>query len=128
MEYRNTKQRTKILEALQGTITHPTANWIYTQIVEEFPNISLGTVYRNLSILEEQGLVQKLSCGSTYDRYDANVTPHIHLACAVCGKVSDMHNDMALGSLHECIKTLGKDIDSYNLTCYHTCNECDTSH
>lgn len=131
MDYRNTKQRQKILQVLESTTSHPTANWVYSQIVDDFPNISLGTVYRNLSVLEEQGMIKKLSCGSTYDRYDANTTPHIHIACTKCGKVADLHNETALNKLKDCIDVLDSDIDYYELTCYHVCDECkkiDASH
>ncbi len=119
------------MEVLQGTTTHPTANWVYTQIVDDFPNISLGTVYRNLSVLEEQGMIKKLSAGSTYDRYDANTEPHIHLACTKCGKLEDLHNELALNKLMESIAMLDVDIDNFELICYHKCKDCkqfDESH
>jgi Fur family peroxide stress response transcriptional regulator len=88
--YRNTKQRTRILEALCSTDTHPTASWLYDQLKPEFPSLSLGTVYRNLGILEEQGLVKKLPFGSTFDRYDAKTYPHTHFCCNECGNIYDM--------------------------------------
>lgn len=87
--YRQSKQRNRILELLQSTKTHPTADWIYDQLKREFPKLSLGTVYRNLSILEEQGLLQKIHFGSTFDRFEANISPHYHLVCEECGKIVD---------------------------------------
>jgi len=90
--YRNSKQRMRIMELLQGTDSHPTAAWIYDRLKEEFPSLSLGTVYRNLNILEQQGNILKLASGSTFDRYDAVVAPHPHFRCLICGSVHDLKN------------------------------------
>jgi Fe2+ or Zn2+ uptake regulation protein len=56
----------------------------------EFPDLSMGTVYRNLNILIEQGLVRKIDFGSTFDRYDANTAPHYHFICERCGSITDL--------------------------------------
>ena len=69
---RKTKQRELILKTLRSTDTHPTADWIYEQVKKEMPNISLGTVYRNLGILKESGEILELNYGSKYSRYDGN--------------------------------------------------------
>ena len=69
---------------------HPTADWIYSQLKGEFPNLSLGTVYRNLNVLMEQGLIRKIDFGSTYDRFDANTGPHYHFICEECGAILDL--------------------------------------
>ena len=87
--FRQTKQRTRILELLRLTGIHPTADWLYEHLKSEFPHLSLGTVYRNLSILVEQGLVKKIHFGSTFDRFEANTQPHYHLICESCGKILD---------------------------------------
>jgi Fur family peroxide stress response transcriptional regulator len=86
---RQSKQRTRILELLRSTELHPTADWLYAKIKHEFPRLSLGTVYRNLSILIQQGLVKKIHFGSTFDRFEANIKPHYHLICESCGKILD---------------------------------------
>ena len=86
---RQSKQRNRLLELLRSTDSHPTADWAYEQLKKEFPNLSLGTVYRNLATLIEQGLVQKIHFGSTFDRFEANTTPHYHLICESCGKIVD---------------------------------------
>jgi Fur family peroxide stress response transcriptional regulator len=70
---------------------HPTADWLYAQLKKEFPKLSLGTVYRNLSILTEQGLVKRLHFGSTFDRYEAQIAPHYHLICEKCGSILDFN-------------------------------------
>ncbi|MDD3716536.1 MAG: transcriptional repressor [Candidatus Marinimicrobia bacterium] len=88
--YRNTRQRKRIMELLRSTDTHPTANWVYDQLKNEFPSLSLGTVYRNLNILQEQGMLVRISSGSTFDRFDAVVEAHPHFRCRNCGKLYDI--------------------------------------
>ncbi|MFP4014878.1 MAG: transcriptional repressor [Chitinispirillaceae bacterium] len=90
MQYRKSRQRERILEVLQETDSHPTADWIYRKLKDEIPELSLGTVYRNLKVLMSQGLILKLPFGSTYDRYDGQTTPHSHLICERCGYVEDI--------------------------------------
>ena len=87
--FRQSRQRTRILELLRSTEIHPTADWLYEKLKNEFPRLSLGTVYRNLSILVEQGLAKKIHFGSTFDRFEANIKPHYHLICELCGKIFD---------------------------------------
>ncbi len=89
MQYRRSQQRERILEMLKGTESHPTADWVYKKLKEEIPRLSLGTVYRNLNVLIEQGHIQKLPFGSTFDRFDAKTAPHYHLVCEKCGTVTD---------------------------------------
>ncbi|MGM0602474.1 MAG: Fur family transcriptional regulator [Bacillota bacterium] len=91
---RMTKQRKAILRVLKNTKSHPTADWIYEQVKKEIPNISLGTVYRNLNVLSELGKIQILDYGSTYSRYDGNPENHYHFRCEKCGKVFDIHVDL----------------------------------
>ncbi len=88
--YKRSRQRERILELLRGTGKHPTASWLYDRLKSEFPDLSLGTIYRNLNILVEQGLIRKIDFGSTFDRYDANTLPHYHFICERCGSISDL--------------------------------------
>ena len=82
--YRRSKQRERILELLQSTEAHPTASWVFGKLRKEFPNLSLGTVYRNIGILIQQGLLSRIAFGSTFDRLDANTKPHYHFICENC--------------------------------------------
>ena len=91
MKYRNSKQRRRILEILKGTRSHPTADWVYKKLKEEIPGLSLGTIYRNLNVLQEQGHIEKLPFGSTFDRFEAKIKPHYHLICEKCGSVEDFY-------------------------------------
>jgi Fur family transcriptional regulator, peroxide stress response regulator len=87
---RHSRQREEILSLLRSTDFHPTADWIYQEMKKGFPHLSLGTVYRNLAILADQGLVKKIHSGSTFDRFEARVEPHYHLICSRCRTISDL--------------------------------------
>ena len=87
---KHSKQREAILRFLSCRSDHPTADTVYLNIRKQFPNISLRTVYRNLSLLAELGEIQKISTGSGADRFDGNTAPHYHFVCRDCGAVSDM--------------------------------------
>ena len=84
------KQREAIKNFLVTRYDHPTAETVYLNIRKEFPNISLGTVYRNLNLLAEIGKIQKLSSGIGPDRFDGNPAPHYHFICRHCGCVMDL--------------------------------------
>lgn len=85
------RQRESIKNFLATRYDHPTAETVYLNIKEEFPNISLGTVYRNLNLLAEIGEIQKLSTGIGPDRFDGNVLPHYHFICNHCSSVLDLN-------------------------------------
>jgi len=88
---RGSKQREAILRILQNTDIHPTADWIYEQVRKVIPNISLGTVYRNLNLLKDEGLIREVTIhGSSSARYDANLEPHYHFICLKCNSVYDL--------------------------------------
>lgn len=84
------RQRESIKKYLETHPTHPTAETVYLDMREEFPNISLGTVYRNLNLLADMGEILRISSGSRPDRYDGNTRPHYHFICNQCGKLLDM--------------------------------------
>ena len=125
MIYRNTAQRNRIFEVLKSTDTHPTASWVYDKVREDIPNISLGTVYRNLNVLVDQGMIQKISCGEAEDRFDAVTTPHIHFYCRECGCVSDVHDTNAFERLAELVDDIDENVNTYSLICYGICNDCE---
>lgn len=87
---RMTKQKKIILDVLRSTRSHPTADWIYAEARKQIPNLSLGTVYRNLNQLAEMGEIMELNYGSSFSRFDGNPRPHYHLVCEHCGRVSDL--------------------------------------
>ncbi len=81
------RQREAVKEFLASRIDHPTADTVYTNLREKFPNISLGTVYRNLSLLADMGEIIKITTGDGADRFDGRITPHNHFICRKCHKV-----------------------------------------
>ena len=82
-------QRETIKEILYSTNSHPSADWVYNKVKKVIPNISLGTVYRNLKKLEEIGSIKTIYDGPIA-RYDWNKKPHHHLKCRVCGEFIDV--------------------------------------
>ncbi len=90
---RYSKQREAIRMYLLSTKSHPTAEAVYKNIKNEHPRISLGTVYRNLNLLVEQGEALRLDCGDGVDHFDGDTRPHYHFACRGCGCVMDLDMD-----------------------------------
>jgi Fur family peroxide stress response transcriptional regulator len=88
--YRHSRQRERILELLQDTRAHPTANWLFGRLRKQFPRLSMGTVYRNIGILIEQGHLSRLAFGNAFDRLDANMRPHYHFLCDRCDAIIDL--------------------------------------
>jgi len=87
---RETRQREAILRVLRNTQTHPTADWIYEEVKKEIPNISKGTVYRNLQVLEEDGAITELNLNGTLSRFESKEDSHYHFRCEHCGRVFDL--------------------------------------
>ena len=83
--------REGILKDVQSRRDHPTANMVYESVRKEQPNISLGTVYRNLNVLVEHGLISKSSTGMGSDHFDGYMEPHHHFICKECNNVIDIH-------------------------------------
>lgn len=84
------RQRESIKEYLVSTKEHPTAEVIYQQVRKTYPKISLGTVYRNLTLLVELGEVKKISTGDGTDHYDADTSAHSHYYCKCCHRLMDL--------------------------------------
>ncbi|NSW58327.1 MAG: transcriptional repressor [Armatimonadetes bacterium] len=85
-----TRQRRAILSALRSTTAHPTAMEIFDMVRGELPHITLATVYRNLSVLQELGLVLEVGTQGSATRYDARTESHLHIVCVDCGRVDDV--------------------------------------
>ncbi len=121
---RLTTQRQIILEELGKVTSHPTANEVYDMVRKRLPRIGLGTVYRNLELMAESGLILKLEVGGTQKRFDATTNPHYHIRCSQCEKVDDIDipvqhqiNEMATSSTD--YQILGHHIEFSGI-----CQEC----
>lgn len=93
MALKYSRQREVIKDFLKTRKDHPTADIVYTNVREQYPNISLGTVYRNLTLLADIGEIQRLRVGDGVDHFDADVSPHYHFVCTKCGSVVDLVMD-----------------------------------
>src|SRR5699024_722807 len=85
---RITPQRHALLEYLFHSEAHPTADEIYKAPEGKFPNTSVATVYNNLRVLRENGLVRELTYGASSSRFDRNMSDHYHVICEECAKLS----------------------------------------
>jgi Fur family peroxide stress response transcriptional regulator len=90
MNRRGTKQKETILKVLKNTRSHPTADQIYDEVRKEIPNISKGTIYRNLQVLNEDGAIFALNLNGTLSRYEVKQESHYHFRCENCGRVFDL--------------------------------------
>lgn len=95
------RQREAIKNFLMTRRDHPTADVVYNSVRNEFPNISLGTVYRNLTLLADIGEIARLRVGDGIDRFDYDTSPHCHFVCSECGSVTDLDtaSDPAVNAL-----------------------------
>jgi len=87
---RKSSQRDAILRVVKNTNSHPGADWIYEQVKKEIPNISLGTIYRNLRYLVDAGEVKEINIPSIPSRFDSSTNDHHHLLCEKCGRIFDL--------------------------------------
>jgi len=85
-----TRQRRVIVEILSREGWHPTGDEVYRIARRRMPRISLGTVYRNLDLLSEQGLIQRIEVSGRQRRFDGKLEPHYHARCIVCGQIKDV--------------------------------------
>lgn len=86
---RNTVQRSIVLQTVGNLHNHATADEVYEAVSKAYPNISRGTVYRNLAVLAEDGDIRKIEVADGADRYDHNTEPHYHIKCVRCKNVYD---------------------------------------
>lgn len=123
---RYSRQRELIYQTLMETDQHPTAEMVYHWLKPTNPNLSLGTVYRNLNLLADEGTISRMSF--PVERYDANTQPHAHLKCQTCGKVYDIHLAHDQGICDKAIMQSGHQIVGYDLTFQGECVHCKTVH
>lgn len=93
MALKYSRQREMIKEFLMSRHDHPTADIVYMNVRQQNPNISLGTVYRNLTLLADIGEIRRLHLSDAVDRFDADTSPHYHFVCNKCGCVKDLYMD-----------------------------------
>ncbi|WP_425597620.1 peroxide-responsive transcriptional repressor PerR [Virgibacillus salarius] len=121
---RITPQRHAVLEYLLNAMVHPTADDIYKALEGKFPNMSVATVYNNLRVLREIGLVRELTYGDASSRFDCNTSDHYHIICESCGKIVDFHYPPLdeVESLAE--QVTGFKVSHHRMEVYGKCEEC----
>ncbi len=100
------RKRNAILACLCGTHCHPSAEMIHQMLQDEHPDISLATVYRNLALFKNQGIIQSLGTVGGIERFDANTEPHVHFICSNCHSVLDLPQVQVPQQLHSTVESL----------------------
>lgn len=121
---RITPQRHAILEFLIQSMIHPTADDIYKALEGNFPNMSVATVYNNLRVFREIGLVKELTYGDASSRFDFVTNDHYHVICDDCGKIVDFHYPGLDEVEHLASHVTGFKVNTHRLEIYGTCVDC----
>jgi Fur family peroxide stress response transcriptional regulator len=121
---KHSRKREAVLEKIRGTKSHPSAVWVYEELRKEIPDLSLGTVYRNISVFKDEGLINSVGVVGGQERFDGDISEHTHFICLECGSVLDV--DVGLDeSLTARVETdNGVDIISRQLAFYGRCAQC----
>ena len=122
---RYSKKREALLQVIQQTDCHPTAEWLYQTLKPQHPDLSLGTVYRNLLFFQEQGLVKSVGVVNGQERFDGRTEAHAHFVCSHCGCVSDLHGLKLAEDLAQTVcQQYQVTVARHELTFYGTCQSC----
>ena len=120
-----TRQRSRILEWLRATDSHPTALLTHEALVRELPNLSLGTVYRNLEVLVSEGLIDEVPSAGGGVRYDGNPKPHHHFICDSCGAIDDLHLQAPAELARKLRRARGRSARRIRIDFYGLCEACE---
>ena len=122
---KHSKKREAILEAMRSTTEHPSAEWIYSRLKPVYPDLSLGTVYRNLSLFKEMGEIISVGNVNGQERFDANVRPHPHFVCTCCHKVIDLPMNFSAADRYADVeKAIGGVVTSECISFSGLCKDC----
>ena len=122
---KKSKQRDALLNELNCRYDHPTAEDLYVSIKKDIPNLSLGTVYRNLNLLQSEGEIIKISSDGA-DRFDGNTMPHCHFVCRKCGRMKDISLPENVSPItNDSINSVNGTVEKYSLTLFGVCSECE---
>ena len=119
------RKRDAILQCVRSTDAHPSADWVFEHVKMEVPDISLATVYRNLALFKEQGLITSLGTVKGVERFDGNTEPHVHFICTQCGNVLDLPEISVPEELNSAVtQSSGGRVDNCQLSFTGICGEC----
>jgi Fur family peroxide stress response transcriptional regulator len=111
-----------------NTKSHPRADWIYDQVRQEIPNISLGTVYRNLKYLAKLGEIRQLDLADGTSRFDGNTDSHYHFRCEKCGRIFDLDETVDQSVSDRVVKNTGFKVYRQRMELIGLCNFCQPNH
>lgn len=119
------RKRNAILAYLRGTTAHPSAEMVFTDLKQEIPDLSMGTVYRNLSLFKQQGLATSVATVKGVERFDGNTEPHVHFICTDCDAVIDLMDMEVPASLKSIAEScVGGTVQSCQLSFTGQCKNC----
>ena len=119
------RKRDAILEALRSTTAHPSADTLYARLKPEIPDLSLGTVYRNLNHFKQQGLAMSVATVNGVERFDGNTEPHVHFICTDCSAVIDLETMQIPDSLvRTAAESCGGQVTGCQLSFSGICRSC----
>ena len=125
---RHSKKREAILEAIRSTNCHPSAEWVYQTLKPTHPDLSLGTVYRNLIFFQQRGDIQSVGVVKGQERFDAVTEPHSHFVCECCGSVMDLPKITLGADLDQSVsRQYGLAVSRHELTFHGLCPTCTQS-
>lgn len=121
------KKRDAILDYLKQSMAHPSAETIYTDLKPQIPDLAMGTVYRNLTLFKQNGLISSVATVNGVERFDANTQPHVHFICTDCDAVIDLHEMQVPQALSSAAASCsGGEVCGCQLTFTGTCRNCTT--
>lgn len=123
LHQRYSRQREAILQNLQRRKDHPSADMVYESLRNHWPNLSLGTVYRNLNILSADGTIGRFTVQGK-EHFDGNMTPHIHFVCTECGDIMDVFNETIEPFVNGIAKHLSCTVSNAHIVIYGKCCVC----
>ncbi len=120
-------KREAIFKKIASSQEHPTAEWVYEQLKPEIPDLSLGTVYRNIAVFKEMGIVKSIGVYNGQERYDWDMSPHSHFVCTECFRIMDVPKGRSFvdKSMYEFVETECRaSITGHSICFYGLCSDC----
>ena len=119
------RKRDAILHYLQSVTDHPSAEKVFTQLKAQIPDLSMGTVYRNLNLFKQQGLAVSVATVKGVERFDGNTGPHVHFICQECDAVIDlMYMEIPESLMNIAANSSGGQVAECQLCFTGICQEC----
>ncbi len=121
---KHSRKREAVLEKIRATTSHPSAVWVYEELRKDIPDLSLGTVYRNISVFKDEGLIISVGVVNGQERFDGNIFEHTHFICVDCGEVLDVEADLDESFNAKVEADNSVDVLYRQLTFYGRCVKC----